>query len=119
MRALALAASLAAALPAAAQSPADTADLAIGREKYRLFCASCHGEKGDGKGPAATGMLPPPTAFTAGVFRYGGSDADLFRVISDGAASKGGSALMSGWSVVLPESDRWALVKYVRSLAKR
>jgi mono/diheme cytochrome c family protein len=120
MRALALAALLAGALPAAAQSPADAADLATGREKYRLFCASCHGEKGDGKGPAARGLLPPPRDFTSGAFKYGGTDRDLFDVISDGAASKGGSPLMAAWSPVLQhESDRWALVKYIRSLKKR
>ena len=118
-RALALAALLAGALPAAAQSPADDANVAVGKEKYRLFCASCHGEKGDGKGPASKGLIPPPRDFTIDAFKYGGTDQDLFEVISDGAASKGGSALMTGWAVVIPEADRWALVKYIRTLKKR
>jgi high-affinity iron transporter len=104
---------------AAAQSPAETADPTVGKEKYRLFCASCHGASGDGQGPASKGLLPPPGDFRLGKFRYGSSDRDLFEVISDGAASKGGSGLMSGWSAVLSESDRWALVRHVRSFAKR
>ena len=118
MRRLALALLFAAALRASAQSPADTADAALGKEKYRLFCASCHGIGGDGNGPASRGMLPRPSDFTAGAFRYGGTDRDLFEVISDGAASKGGSSLMAGWSPVLPEAARWALVRHIRSLKK-
>jgi hypothetical protein len=39
-------------------------------------------------------------------------------VITNGAASKGGSALMAPWGAVIPEADRWALVKYIRSLHK-
>ena len=103
---------------AAGQNPAQDADAAIGKEKYRLFCASCHGANGDGHGPASKGLLPPPGDFRLGKFKYGATDRDLFEVISDGAASKGGSGLMSGWSAVLSESDRWALVRHVRSFAK-
>lgn len=104
--------------PAAAQSPAQAADAAVGREKYRFFCASCHGANGDGHGPASKGLLPPPGDFRLGKFRYGSTDRDIFEVISDGAASKGGSGLMSGFRAVLSEPERWALVTHIRSLAK-
>ena len=40
-------------------------------------------------------------------------------MISNGAAAKGGSPLMAPWGAVIPEEDRWALVKYIRSLVKK
>jgi len=104
--------------PAGAEGPIDQANVEIGREKFQLFCASCHGATGDGNGVAAQGLNPPPRNFVVGEFKYGGTDRDIFEVISNGAASKGGSPLMVAWAAVIPESDRWALVKYIRSLKK-
>jgi len=101
-----------------AEDAADAAELALGQARYQMFCASCHGVSGDGKGVAATGLNPPPRDFGTGAFKYGGTDQDLFEVISNGAASKGGSPLMVAWSPVIPEGERWALVKYIRSLKK-
>ena len=109
---------LALALAARAQSPADGADLALGKARFEVFCASCHGAAGDGQGPAAKGLTPPPRNFTVGDFRYGGTDKDIFEVISNGAASKGGSPLMAAWGPIIPEAERWALVRYIRSLKK-
>ena len=40
-------------------------------------------------------------------------------MISNGAASKGGSALMAPWGAVIPEADRWSLVKYIHVLRKK
>jgi mono/diheme cytochrome c family protein len=85
---------------------------------YTIFCVSCHGEHGDGKGPVGVTLDPPPRDFTKGEWKFGGTDKDLFEVITNGAASKGGSPLMTPWGAVIPEADRWALVHYVRSLKK-
>ncbi len=93
-------------------------DAAKGAEVYKLYCVTCHGEKGDGQGPVGKTLNPPPRDFSKGDFKYGGTDKDIFEVISNGAASKGGSPLMAPWGAVIPEADRWALVKYVRSLKK-
>ncbi|MEE8313920.1 MAG: c-type cytochrome [Myxococcota bacterium] len=94
------------------------ADLEKGQQVYTMFCSTCHGATGDGQGPVGKVLQPPPRDFTAGDFKYGGSDQDIFQVISDGAASKGGSPLMAPWGAVIPEPDRWAIVKYIRSLKK-
>jgi mono/diheme cytochrome c family protein len=105
--------------PAApAEGPLDKANVEVGQEKFQLFCASCHGPTGEGNGVAAKGLNPPPRNFVEGDFKYGGTDQDIFEVISNGAASKGGSPLMVAWTAVIPEADRWALVKYIRSLKK-
>lgn len=44
--------------------PADTAGLERGRKIYQDFCSGCHGTIGDGQGPAAGHLLPPPLNFT-------------------------------------------------------
>lgn len=95
-----------------------TADMAKGKQVYTTFCVTCHGETGDGQGPVGKTLDPPPRDFTKGEFKYGGADKDLFDMISNGAAAKGGSPLMAPWGAVIPEADRWAVVKFVRSLAK-
>ncbi|MFQ5697954.1 MAG: c-type cytochrome [Myxococcota bacterium] len=97
---------------------ASGADLQKGKQVFMTYCATCHGEKGDGQGPVGKALNPPPRDFTKGDFKYGSSDQDLFDTMSNGAASKGGSPLMAPWGAVIPEADRWALVKFIRSLKK-
>ena len=91
-------------------------DAAAGKAPFVANCGSCHGEGGKGDGPVGAALNPPPRDFTVGEFKYGGTDQDIFDVISNGAAAKGGSALMAPWGAVIPEADRWSLVKYVRTL---
>jgi mono/diheme cytochrome c family protein len=91
-------------------------DPAKGKQVFSTYCVTCHGEKGDGQGPVGKTLNPPPRDFTKGDFKFGGTDKDLFEVISNGAAAKGGSPLMAPWGAVVPEADRWALVKFIRTL---
>src|SRR5262245_19427242 len=67
------------------------AQLQHGREQYTLYCRSCHGDKGDGRGPAGIGLRPPPRDFTKPVFKFGGvetgslpPDTELERIIVAG-----------------------------------
>lgn len=96
--------------------PREDATLAAGKTTYNTFCSTCHGEKGDGNGPAGAALNPKPRDFTKGEFLYGGTDEDIFSVITEGAQSKGGSPLMVAWGASIPEKDRWSLVLYIRSL---
>jgi mono/diheme cytochrome c family protein len=84
--------------------------VASGRRTYRRMCALCHGAegKGDGGGAGAGGV---PADLTAGRWRYGGSDGELFSVIHDGT-----SADMQGYGEQLSETDIWNLVNYIRTL---
>lgn len=95
-----------------------TPDPAQGKRVYGLYCVTCHGAKGDGRGPIGKTLTPPPRDFTAAEFKYGGTDRDIFEVITYGAAAKGGSPLMGPWGAIIPEPDRWALVAYIRTLRK-
>ncbi len=94
-------------------------DIEVGRQKFNTLCASCHGEKGDGQGPVGKTLNPPPRNFVEGNFKYGGTDKDIFDVISNGAASKGGSPLMAPWGAIVSEKERWGLVKYIRAFKKK
>ncbi|HLN28855.1 MAG TPA: ethylbenzene dehydrogenase-related protein [Gemmataceae bacterium] len=93
--------------------------LASGKELYGNYCGACHGEKGDGAGPAAKFLYPKPRNFGEGKFRiissgnYMPSDEDLFGVVTRGMP---GSAMFPFGH--LSESDRSALIAHVRSLMR-
>ncbi len=90
-----------------------------GKAVYEKKCVLCHGETGDGAGPGASQFEPRPRDFTKGKFKIRTSvsgqaptDADLFRVISEGMPGTS----MPGWKA-LPEKDRWSLVGYIKTFA--
>lgn len=89
---------------------------------YAVNCLTCHGEKGDGKGPAGVALQPPPRDFSTGVFVFDvdsdgekGTDADLAAVIKNGAMAYGGSPVMTPWAH-LPDKDIQDVIAYIRSL---
>ena len=93
--------------------------LAVGKRAYMTYCSGCHGEKGDGKGPAAAVMQPKPRDFTSGAFKFTSvdtgelpTDHDLFETITRGLR---GTAMPS-WRL-LPEETRFALVEYIKTLS--
>ena len=67
------------------------ADAASGAKVYKMYCETCHGPAGAGDGAVGKTLTPPPRNFQTGDFKYGGKDQDIYDVISNGAASKGGS----------------------------
>lgn len=97
---------------------ADSGDAEKGEEIYFLHCAGCHGEEGDGLGPGAERLLPPPRDFTSGMFKiittafdeFVPRDEDLFRMVSDGMPGTS----MPGWSDLLSDQDIWDLLSYVK-----
>jgi mono/diheme cytochrome c family protein len=91
-----------------------------GREAYLLYCYACHGEKGDGRGPAAPGMRPPPRDFTQGLFKFAGvaagglpHDEDLAALVKSGLDG----TPMLPWDVSEPE--RQAIVQYLKTFSPR
>jgi mono/diheme cytochrome c family protein len=106
-----------------APAVAGAADLAAGKEKYSMFCVTCHGEKGKGDGPGGAGLQPPPRDFSKGDFKFDtdgngktGEDADLRAVISKGAAEFGGTPLMTPWGGTLSDEDIDNVIAVIRSL---
>ena len=88
-----------------------------GERVYGQYCIGCHGEKGDGQGPAARFLNPKPRDFTQGVVKYAGvasgqlpRDEDLMRTLARGLA---GSSMPS-WQF-LPEQSRRAVIEYIKT----
>ena len=73
-----------------------------GKMLYEAHCASCHGAKGDGNGPAAPYLWPKPRDFTTGIFKYrttrGGypSDVELLETMKKGIPGTS----MPGWDML-------------------
>jgi mono/diheme cytochrome c family protein len=94
--------------------------VASGKELYAGHCAGCHGEKGDGKGPAARFLYPRPRDFGEAKFRLIStsnmipSDEDLKRVIRNGMP---GSAMFAFEH--LGDEAVEKLVKQVRQLIRQ
>jgi cytochrome c oxidase cbb3-type subunit I/II len=89
---------------------------AQGAAVYARYCVGCHGERGDGNGPAAAMLLTRPRDFTTGIFKFRSTpsgtlptDDDLLRVVTRGVYRTS----MPEWSL-LPERDRRAAVEYVK-----
>jgi mono/diheme cytochrome c family protein len=116
MRAVVLAVS---ALGAALASIAPVAQAAddTGKTSYEKNCSQCHGDKGDGNGPAAAHLMPRPRDFTSGKFKIRTTpsgmlptDDDLRRVIRTGMPYTS----MPAWPN-LPDAEVAGLVQYVKS----
>jgi cytochrome c oxidase cbb3-type subunit I/II len=95
--------------------------VARGRRVYARRCVGCHGEKGDGNGPAATFLDPRPRDFTLGAFKFrstpSGSlptDGDLYRTLTRGVRW----TAMPTWHE-LPEKDRIAVIAFIKTLSPR
>ncbi len=97
-----------------------------GRAIYFRRCSFCHGLLGDGEGPAAKYLDPRPRDFTLGTFKFRTTksgelptDEDLFRTVSRGLS---GTAMQSFDSDLiksgLGESDRWAVIAYIKTFAQ-
>jgi mono/diheme cytochrome c family protein len=89
-----------------------------GRVSYLQYCRACHGDKGDGRGPAAEGLRPPPRNFTQGEFKFGWvldqklpRDEDLVRIVG---SNLHGSAMV-GWEV--PDAELLAIIQYIKTFS--
>jgi len=90
--------------------------IGYGKEVYERRCIGCHGEKGDGNGPAATFLFNQrPRNFNAGVFKFRllqkpvPTDGDLLRTITRGVR---GTAMPAWYE--LPLNDRLAVIQYIK-----
>ena len=90
-------------------SPSDAKTVEQGKKVAQINCASCHGAMGKGDGVASAGLSPKPADWTSKTVQAE-SDGEIFWKISTGRGA------MPSWKH-LPEAERWALVRYIRSLA--
>jgi putative heme-binding domain-containing protein len=77
----------------------------VGKGNFRLYCAPCHGIHAQGgRGPDLTRRS----------FAAGDSDADLFRVISQGVEG----TEMTAYAGHFEDPMIWRLISYIRSVAR-
>lgn len=82
--------------------------IAKGRASYTTNCMTCHGERGDGNGPAGAYMNPKPRNLSKGAFKRGIKPEQVFSTVSDGLDGTS----MAGYSH-LSADERWGLVYFV------
>jgi mono/diheme cytochrome c family protein len=97
----------------------DETVLRLGRETYSAYCVGCHGENGDGNGPAARFLDPRPRDFTSGIIKFAAveagqlpHDADLYRAIKVGL----NGTSMSGWEFMADRKIE-AVSQYIKTFA--
>lgn len=91
-----------------------------GYEAYTHYCYACHGTKGDGMGPSAAGMRPPPRSFIPGTFKFAGvaagelpNDDDLIALVKNGLSG----TPMLPWDI--SDRERNAAVQYIKTFSDR
>jgi mono/diheme cytochrome c family protein len=93
--------------------PATDDSLEVGMKNYSTYCQSCHGAKGDGKGERAEKLSIAPSDFTDAHAMGQMTDGELFWKISHGRRP------MPAFQEKLTEQERWQLVDYIRTLARK
>lgn len=91
-----------------------------GKVVYEKWCAQCHGETGEGDGPAAHYMYPRPRNFVAALYQIRSTasgllptDADIMHAIDNGLPG----TTMPGWKDKLSSGDRRALLAYIKTFS--
>ena len=86
---------------------------------YQRHCSACHGEQGNGDGPAAYLLSPKPRDFTRGVYKFRSTptgspptDQDLLRTLKRGV----NGTSMPAWDR-LSEQELANVIDYVKSFS--
>jgi hypothetical protein len=80
-----------------------------GQERYKIYCAPCHGIQGDGNGMVSMrGMKHPPSFHDPRLRQV--PNGYIYDVITNGFGA------MLGYASQVPAADRWAIIAYVRAL---
>ncbi len=83
--------------------------IAKGEARFRIYCSPCHGGHGEGQGTVIRrGFIPPPVLWEPRLVAQG--DGYFFDVISRGVRN------MPSHAHLVPATDRWAIVAWVRTL---
>lgn len=86
--------------------------LSLGRSRFHVYCAVCHGEGGYGGSIVATNMLPPrPPSLRSPAIRAL-PPGFVFHVVTDGFGR------MPSYAAQLSVQERWAVIAYVQQLQR-
>lgn len=94
----------------------------LGMKKFNIYCITCHGAAGTGKGPVGMLWSYPLPDFHAAQYQPGGekgADGYIFHVIRNGVANAPGqlpALKMPSYAQQVSEREAWAIVAYFRAL---
>lgn len=94
--------------------PADDASITSGEEIFQTICAACHGDSGQGDGPAGASLDPPPANLAS--LQHMRSNTYLFYRISEGGNFSPFYSAMPAFKEVYEENQRWDVINYMRTL---
>lgn len=83
-----------------------------GEELYAIYCTPCHGTSGKGDGLVSAKFVPPADL----------TNAELHKARTDGywqSYLSVGGAVMPSYGEALSADERWHVVNFVRTLAKK
>ena len=96
-------------LPVNNPVPVTAASVDAGKAVFLSNCTVCHGQTGQGNGPAAAGLIPPPSNLAVHVPMH--PEGMLWYWISNGISR----TAMPAWKGTLSDTQRWELIDYLRS----
>ena len=85
-------------------------NMARGKKKYEIFCAQCHGEKGDGQGSLFTSKkyTYPPASLLSPKMKEN-PEGDIYHVITVG------HGIMAEHGTLIRPDDRWRIAMYIKN----
>ncbi len=83
-----------------------------GKKMFEINCAVCHGYTGKGDGPVVDPYPAPPSFVSAAAGTRLWKDGMVFHLITMGRGQ------MKSYAAQVRETDRWAIVHYIRLLQK-
>ncbi len=89
-----------------------TDELTLGKNIFEGICSECHGNQGKGDGVNARGLPLQPPDFTRQGILTVRSNQELFQYVTGGSAE-----IMPSYEKILSETERMAVVKFVRTLS--
>lgn len=96
-------------LPATIPYPLSGDFLRLGKERFEIHCAPCHGLLGDGDGLIVQRGFPAPPSYHTAVLRDA-PDWYLYAVMTNGYG------VMYAYAEHVTPQQRWAIVAYIRAL---
>jgi mono/diheme cytochrome c family protein len=91
----------------------DANTIETGKQLYASNCSSCHGETGDGKGPAGASLNPPPRNFTSMEnWKNGPTIEGMYKTLIEGIPNTGMAAFSN-----LPAKQRLDIISYLRTFS--
>lgn len=91
--------------------PVSFALLERGQERYRIYCAPCHSELGDGHGMIVQRGFPPPPSYDIERLRQAPVQ-HFYDVITNGHGA------MYSFAERVQPADRWAIAAYIKALQR-